>query len=162
MDTTALRSAYEKFFEVAESPDLGEPAEGGWNADQVLAHVLSVDAATAAVALGVVSGARPAFDNRACLDGWNLGRIIAAHDGRAGLIAHVRAQAAVLCAIADQLDAEASAVLVPAFLMSGDELLLDQPVSLGDLVNGLAENHLPVHTRQLGDLRRVTAGASAR
>jgi hypothetical protein len=37
--------------------------------------------------------------------------------------------------------------------MSGDEPLLDQPVPLAGLVNGLAENHLPVHTRQLLDLR---------
>lgn len=154
MDTTALRSAYEKFFETAARPDLGEAADGGWNADQVLAHVLSVDAATAAVALSVVSGARPTFDNRVCLDGRNLERIIAGHAGRAELIARVRSQAAVLCDIADQLGDEDSAVLVPAFLMSGDELLLDQPVPLAALIDGLAENHVPVHTRQLAELSR--------
>lgn len=153
MDTTALRSAYEKFFDVAASPDLGEASDGGWNADQVLAHMLSVDAATAAVALGVVSGARPTFDNRICLDRWNLDRIIAEHSGRAALIAAVRSQAGQLCDIADQLTSWAAAVLVPSLLMSNDELLLDQPVSLADLVNGLASNHVPVHTQQLADLR---------
>ena len=102
MDTTALRSAYEKFFETAARPDLGEAADGGWNADQVLAHMLSVDAGIAAVALSVVSGARPTFDNRISLDGRNLKRIIAGH-GRAELIARVRSQAAVLCDIADRL-----------------------------------------------------------
>lgn len=153
MDTTALRSAYEKFFEVAAAPELGEAADGGWNADQVLAHVLSVDAATAAVALGVASGSRPTFDNRICLDGWNLDRIIAEHSGRAGLIAHVRRQADLLCDIADQLSEQATAVLVPALLMSGDTLLLDQPIPLAALIDGLAENHVPVHTRQLVDLR---------
>ena len=157
MDTTALRSAYEKFFDVAASPDLGEAADGGWNADQVLAHVLSVDAATAAVALGVVSGTRPTFDNRICLDGWNLDRIIGEHSGRAELITHVRRQAAVLCDIADQLGDQAAAVLVPTFLMSGDELLLDQPVPLAGLITGLAENHVPVHTRQLEALSRGRA-----
>jgi hypothetical protein len=149
METTALRSAYEKFFEAAEAPGLGEAADGGWNADQVLAHVLSVDAATAAVALGVVSGARPAFDNRICLDDWNLDRIIAEHSGRTELIDHVRSQAAVLCDIADQLGDRTSSVLVPTFLMSGGDLLLDQPLPLADLINGLAGNHLPVHAQQL-------------
>ncbi|SDM80592.1 hypothetical protein SAMN04488074_12734 [Lentzea albidocapillata subsp. violacea] len=153
MDTTALRSAYKKFLDVATTPGLGEAADGGWNADQVLAHVLSVDAAAAAVALGVVSGARPTFDNRICLDRWNLDRIIAEHSGRAGLITHVRHQAAVLCDIADQLSEQTAAVLVPSFLMSGDELVLDQPLALADLVNGLAEKHVPGHTRQLADLR---------
>jgi hypothetical protein len=155
MDTTALRSAYEKFLEVAAAPDLGDAADGGWNADQVLAHVLSVDAATAAVALGVVSGSRPTFDNRICLDGWNLDRIIAEHTGRAELIAHVRSQAAVFCDIADQLSEKAASVLVPSFLMSNDQVVLDQPVSLADLVNGLAESHVPGHTQQLSDLRPI-------
>ncbi|GAB2869038.1 hypothetical protein [Lentzea nigeriaca] len=154
MDTTALRSAYEKFFDVAVSPDLGEASDGGWNADQVLAHMLSVDAATAAVVLGVMSGARPTFDNRICLDRWNLDRIIAEHPGRTALIARVRDQAAILCDIADRLTEQAAAVLVPSFLMSNDELLLDQPVPLADLVNGLASNHVPAHTRQLADLRQ--------
>ncbi|SMD23204.1 hypothetical protein [Lentzea albidocapillata] len=153
MDTTALRSAYKKFLDVATEPGLGDAGDGGWNADQVLAHVLSVDAAAAAVALGVVSGARPTFDNRICLDHWNLDRIIAEHSGRAGLITHVRHQAAVLCDIADQLSEQAAAVLVPSFLMSGDMLVLDQPLALADLVNGLAEKHVPGHTRQLADLR---------
>ena len=153
MDTTALRSAYEKFLDAAAAPDLGDAADGGWNADQVLAHVLSVDAATAAVALGVVSGSRPTFDNRPCLDSWNLDRIIGEHSGRAGLIAQVHRQAAVLCDIADQLTEKSAAVLVPSFLMSGDELVLDQPVSLADLVKGLAESHVPGHTQQLLDLR---------
>jgi hypothetical protein len=151
--TTALRSAYEQFLDVAATPGLGDAADGGWNADQVLAHVLSVDAAATAVALGVASGSRPTFDNRICLDGWNLDRIIAEHSGRAELIAHVRSQAAVLCDVADQLNEKAASVLVPSFLMSGDEVVLDQPVSLADLVNGLAESHVPGHTRQLVDLR---------
>ncbi|MET8764777.1 hypothetical protein [Lentzea sp. NPDC004782] len=152
MDTTALRRAYEKFLDVAATPGLGEAADGGWNADQVLAHVLSVDAATAAVALGVVSGSRPGFDNRICLDGPNLDRIIAEHSGRADLIAHVRSQAGVLCDLTDQLSDKAAAVLVPVFLMSGDELLLDRPLPLAALIDGLADNHLPVHTRQLAGL----------
>lgn len=40
MVTTELRSAYEKLFEAAILPDLGEARDGGWNADQILAHLL--------------------------------------------------------------------------------------------------------------------------
>jgi hypothetical protein len=153
MDTTALRHAYRDLLDVAVRPDLGEPADGGWDADHVLAHLLSVDAAIAAVALGVVAGSRPAFDNRVSLDAWNLERIIAEHSGRSELIEHVRAQAALLCDIADRLSARATAVLVPSFLMSNDSLVVDQPLALGLLINGLAEDHVPVHARQLLDLR---------
>jgi hypothetical protein len=153
MDTTALRSAYGSLLDVAAIPDLGDAGDGGWNADQILAHLLSVDAAIAAVALGVVSGSRPAFDNRISLGAWNLDRIIAEHSGRAELIDHVGSQATVLCDIADQLNGEAASVLVPSLILSNDALVLDQPIPLGRLIDGLAEDHVPVHAQQLLDLR---------
>lgn len=157
MDTTELRTAYDRLFEAAALRDLGEADDGGWNAEQILAHLLSVDAATAAVALGVVSGSRPTFDNRVCLDDWNLRRIVGAHSGRADLIEHVRDQAGVLCDIADRLDSDDAAVLVPSLLLSGDALVVDQPIPLSDLVTGLAENHVPGHAQQLLDLRVAVA-----
>jgi hypothetical protein len=153
MDTTALRSAYDRLFDAAALPDLGDAADGGWDADHILAHLLSVDAAIAAAALGIVSGSRPTFDNRITLDAWNLDRIIAEHSGRAALIAHVRSQATILCDIAEQLSGEATSVLVPSLLLSNDALVVDQPIPLAGLIDGLAENHVPVHTRQLLELR---------
>lgn len=161
MDTTELRSAYGRLLDAAATPDLGEADDGGWDADRILAHLLSVDAATAAVVLGVVAGERPAFDNRVSLDPWNLGRIIAEHSGRADLIDHVRSQAAVLCDIADQLNEQAASVLVPTLLLSNGELVLDGPIPLSSLIDGLAENHVPGHTRQLLDLRRAAPGQGA-
>ncbi|WP_053755704.1 hypothetical protein [Streptomyces sp. MMG1533] len=170
MDTTALRSAYDRLLDAAALPGLGDADDGddaddaddaddgGWNADRILAHLLSVDAATAAVALGVVAGSRPTFDNRISLDTWNLDRIIAEHAGRADLMAHVRSQAAVLCDIADRLSEEAASVLVPSLLLSNGALVLDQPIPLAGLVDGLAENHVPGHTQQLLDLRVATPG----
>lgn len=130
----------------------------GWNADEILAHLLSVDASIAAVALAVVAGSRPAFDNRVSLDTWNLGRIITEHSGRADLIDHVRSQATVLCDIADRLTEEAASVLVPTLLLSHDAVVLDRPMSLASLVDGLAADHVPVHTRQLLDLRAAVPG----
>lgn len=158
MDTTALRSAYDKLLEVAARPGLGDADDGGWNADQILAHLLSVDASIAAVALGVMAGSRPSFDNRICLDSWNLDRIIAEHAGRADLIDHVRSQAAVLCDVADRLTEEAASVLVPTLLLSNDALVLDQPIPLAALVGGLADDHVPAHTQQILDLRVAAPG----
>lgn len=157
MDTTALRGAYDRLLDAAATPDLGDAADGGWNADQILAHLLSVDASIAAVALGVVAGSRPTFDNRISLDTWNLDRVIAEHSGRAELREHVRSQATILCDIADQLSEEAASVLVPSLLLSNDALELDQPVPLATLIDGLSEDHVPGHTRQLLDLRTDTS-----
>ena len=153
MDTTALRSAYDRLLDAAALPDLGDAADGGWDADHILAHLLSVDAAIAAAALGIVSGSRPTFDNRITLDDWNLDRIIAEHSGRAELIAHVRGQATVLCDIADRLSDEAGSVLVPSLLLSNDALVADQPIPMAGPIDGLTEDHVPVHTRQLLELR---------
>ena len=153
MDTTALRGAYDRLLDAAATPDLGEAVDGGWDTDHILAHLLSVDAGIAAVALGVVSGSRPTFDNRISLDAWNLDRIIAGHSGRADLIDDVRSQGAVLCDIADQLNRQDASVLVPSLLLSNDVVVVDQPVPLAGLIDGLAENHIPEHTKQLIGLR---------
>lgn len=157
MDTTTLRSAYDDLLDAAATPDLGEAADGGWDADHILAHLLSVDSGTAAVALGVVAGARPTFDNRISLDRWNLDRIIAEHQGRAQLISHIRSQGAILCDIADQLNEEAASVLVPCLLLSNDKVAVDQPVPLAGLIDGLATNHIPEHAQQLRNLRITMA-----
>ncbi len=153
MDTTKLRAAYSGLLEAAAHPDLGDAADGGWNVDQILAHLVSVDSSIAAVALGVISGARPTFDNRICLDPWNLERIIAAHSGRAALLDQVARQSALLCDIADHLSHDDASVQVPCLLVSNDALVVDQPIPLSALVDGLADDHVPVHTRQVLELR---------
>ncbi|MDQ1724585.1 MAG: hypothetical protein QOG52_1613 [Frankiaceae bacterium] len=153
MDTTALRAAYEHLLDVAASPDLGEAADGGWNADQLLAHLLSVDAAIAAVALGVVAGSRPTFDNRVSLDRSNLARIVAEHVDRAALIGSVRRTADILCDVTDELSDADAQVLVPSFLISNDVVALDQPLTLESLIDGLAADHVPRHSQQLLELR---------
>ena len=38
---------------------------------------------------------------------------------------------------------------IPTLLLSGNTELVNQPVRLGDLISGLADDHLPRHTQQL-------------
>ncbi|MDX6267032.1 MAG: hypothetical protein QOD70_1772 [Frankiales bacterium] len=153
MDTTALQAAYKRLLDTAASPDLGEAADGGWNADQLLAHLLSIDAGITAVALGVVAGSRPTFDNRVSLDRWNLARIVGEHADRAALIDSVRRTTEVLCDVADQLTDAAAQVLVPSLLLSNEAVAVDQPLTLESLIGGLASDHVPRHTQQLLELR---------
>ena len=86
------------------------------------------------------------------MDPWNLRRVVEEHGDRTALARHVRRQAGVLCGVAEQLSQAARAVLVPTLLLSGDEVLVDQPVSLAGLLEGLAGDHLPGHTQQLVDM----------
>jgi hypothetical protein len=48
--------------------------------------------------------------------------------------------------------------LVPTLLLSHDEVLVDQPVALRDLIIGLADAELPGHTKQL--LALLPSGAA--
>jgi hypothetical protein len=162
MKTTALRAAYDALLEVASAPDFGAAADGGWDADQVLAHLISVDAGIASTALAVASGFRPTYDNRTSLDRANLDRIIAEHSDRIALVRHVGRQGRVLCDIADQLTDQAGAVLVPAMLLSNDVVIVDEPLTLAGLIDGLATDHVPVHTKQLRDLRVEAATTRVR
>lgn len=159
-DTAPLRDAYRALLDAAATvaaadADTGgpnpAPAEGEWTADQILAHVSLVSAATVAAAAGIAAGVTTTYDNRIALDAWTIERTIAHAGGNAGLRDRISGQAAALCALtagAALGDAELG-TLVPVRLLSNDTLLVDEPMPLGDLVTGLAETELPGHTKQL-------------
>jgi hypothetical protein len=154
MDTAPLRDAYRALLEaaatVADSDDTIAPPAGEWNADQILAHVAILTATTIAAASSVASGANTTYDNRVALDTWTIGRVIAHAGGNAGLRERIRGQGEALCALGGPALSEAELdTLVPTLLLSGDKVLVDQPMRLRDLVLGLADAELPGHTKQL-------------
>lgn len=153
MDSTPLRLAYGRLLEaaetVAQAATTVTPPPEEWDADQQLAHLVSVDAAILAVGYSVAAGRHATFDNRLSLDPWNLARIIERAGGQARLRQRIRVQGEALCALAEQLSEDELNQPVPALLLSAGTLLLDQPVRLGALISGIAEDHLPRHTQQL-------------
>ncbi|WP_433540483.1 hypothetical protein ACQP10_35270 [Streptosporangium sandarakinum] len=165
MDTIPLRDAYRALLDAAATvAGSGEPSPlppaGEWNADQILAHVAIVNAATIAAVSAVASGTNTTYDNRMALDTWTIERLIALAGGNAGLRDRIRLQADALCALGGPMlsDAELDTP-VPTRLLSKDTVLLDQPMPLRDLIKGLAEAELPGHTRQL--LALLPSGAAA-
>lgn len=167
MDTTPLRDAYGALLDAAVTvagaggPSLVPPL-GEWHADQILAHVTLVNAATIAAVSAVASGALATYDNRLAHDRWTIERAIALAGGGAGLRERVRAQGDALCALAGPTLSEAELdTPVPTRLLSHDAVLLDGPVPLRDLVDGLAGNELPGHTAQLLALLPEDARATA-
>jgi hypothetical protein len=163
MDTTLLRHAYGVFLDAAVAASDGkipEPQAGEWNADQILAHVSLISAATITAVSAVASGAKTTYDNRTALDTWTIERVIALAGGSAGLQDRIRRQGDALCALGGPALSEAELeTLVPALLLSNGTLLVDQPLSLRDLITGLADTELPGHTRQL--LALLPDGAKA-
>jgi hypothetical protein len=157
MDTTALRDAYRTLLEAAaavtESGSGGTnpvPPAGEWNADQILAHVTLVGAATITAVSAVTSAANTTYDNRMAQDAWTLERVIARAGGNTGLRDRIRIQGEALCALGGPMLSEAELdTPVPTLLLSHDTVLVDRPMPLRDLVTGLAEGELPGHTKQL-------------
>jgi hypothetical protein len=166
MDTAPLRDAYHALLEAATVTGLDDaspvPSAGEWNADQILAHVSLVSAATIAAVSCVAAGANTTYDNRIALDAWTIERVIALAGGNARLRDRIARQADALCALGGPMLSEAELdTLVPTLLLSNDALLVNQPMSLRDLITGLAGTELPGHTRQLLALLPDDAGAEA-
>ncbi|MFF4547738.1 hypothetical protein ACFY1J_26490 [Streptomyces sp. NPDC001406] len=166
MDTTPLRDAYRALLDAATTvAGSGDPSPvppaGEWNADQILAHVSVINAATIATVSAVASGANTTYDNRIALDTWTIARVIARAGGNAGLRDRIRAQGDALCMLGGPMLSEAELdTLVPTLLLSDDTLMVDQPMPLRDLIAGLAEVELPGHTKQLLSLLPDGAGAA--
>jgi hypothetical protein len=155
LDSTPLRGAYRALLAaaatVADSGDTSPvPPAGEWNADQILAHISIVTAATIAAVSSVSSGANTTYDNRTALGTWTIERVIARAGGNAGLRDRVRVQGDALCALGGPALSEAELdTPVPTLLLSNGAVMVDQLVPLRDLVTGLAEVELPNHAAQL-------------
>lgn len=155
IDTTPLQAAYSALLDAAATvADFGDttssPPPGEWNADQILAHVTIVNAATIAAASCIAAGANTTYDNRIAQDPWTIERVIALAGGNAGLRDRIRIQGDALCALGGPALSEAELdTLVPTLLLSNNTVLVDQPMPLRDLITGLAEVELPGHTEQL-------------
>jgi hypothetical protein len=155
MDTAPLQDAYRALLDAAATvADVAEtspaPPDGEWNADQILAHVSLVNAATIAAASRVASGENTTYDNRAALDTWTIDRVIALTGGKAALRERIRIQGDALCALGGPALSEAELDKpVPTLLLSNGDVLVDQPLQLRDIITGLAEVELPGHTKQL-------------
>jgi hypothetical protein len=152
IDSTDIRQAYADFLAVAEAGGFGPPPPGEWDAERLLAHIYSGHNQIAATALRVAAGERPAYDNRPSLDEWNLRRIVERAGGLPGMIDLVRRQGELFCAVAEQLSDADLDVLVPVLIISKDELIVDEPWPVRQLVLGVAAVHLPRHADQLRGL----------
>jgi hypothetical protein len=153
MDTAPLRDAYRALLDaaatVADSGETSPPPAGEWNAEQILAHVAIVTATTIAAASCVASGANTTYDNRIALDTWTIDRVIGRAGGNAGLRERIGLQGEALCTLGPALSEAELDTLVPTLLLSGDKVLVDQPMRLRDLITGLADAELPGHAKQL-------------
>lgn len=151
MDTTALRTAYARFAHAADTALTSEntaPPAGEWNAGQIMAHVCLINAITIATVADVQAGRPTSYDNRIAQDPATINKTLTHSD----LPSRIRAQATALRTLADNLDADELTTAVPTLLVSGGKLVVDQPLTIDEVLGGLAANEIPGHARQLLDL----------
>jgi hypothetical protein len=160
LDTTGLRRAYTELDGVARGGGFGPPPPGEWDAEHVLAHIASADAAAAAAALAIAAGLRPSYDNRVNIDESNLQRIIREAGGLPGLADMVRRNGELLCSIAAQLSAGQLDVRLPVLIVSGDQVVVDEPRPLRALIEGIGQAHLPMHAEHLRSLKQPRRAAA--
>jgi hypothetical protein len=152
MTVQPLAAAYQTLLTAAETVTATEqtpPTPGQWNAGEILAHLCLINAATIATACSVASGSISTYDNRIAHDPWTLRRVISFAGSSAGLQSRIRLQGDALVAIASGLSSAELATPIPTILVSNNELMVDEPLPLRVLIDGLATSELPGHTEQL-------------
>ena len=160
-DIESLRGAYGALLGAAEAVAAADgeadvsPPDGEWDADQILAHVSIVGAMTLATVAAIAAGSHAVYDNRLAHDAWTLDHTIELAGGNTGLRDRIRLQAEALCAMADgpALSGRELDTPVPTRLVSHGKVLVDQPVTLREILDGLSGMEIPGHAQQLLALR---------
>jgi uncharacterized protein YndB with AHSA1/START domain len=153
-DTSGLRAAYERFRAEAAAGGFGDPADGGWSAAQVVAHVTRNDDLLAEVTRALLDGRPPALDNHDASQADELDRFVAQAGGLPGVLEEAEVSAARLCALLDRLTPEQAATAVPTHIADSGVVVVDEAVPWGAMMTVQEHRHLPMHTDQLVALRR--------
>jgi hypothetical protein len=103
MDTEGLRRAYAEFIAATQQGPFRRPADGGWSAEMVLAHVLVGDRLIAQTASRVMAGENPGFDNHVAQFEPYLRAVIEANGGWGGLVDAVEHGGEELIALAQHI-----------------------------------------------------------
>ena len=154
LDLSALDASYAAFLREAEAGGFDAPTDGGWNADQVLAHMALNDAAIVAVCQGLVHGTAVRFENIVCQDRKTLDRWIASAGSRQALIdrcrrSSIQVQAALRRLSPAQLDTD-----IDCRLLHDGEVMVDGPRPWRAIAAEVqAAMHIPAHVEQLANLR---------
>ena len=96
MTSESLAAAYAPFTASLLAGGFGPPADGGWSAELVAAHIVRTNDLIAAVAEQVAAGADVALDNASSVDETELARLAGEAGGLTGLAAEIERSAARL------------------------------------------------------------------
>jgi uncharacterized protein len=156
MASEGLAAAYAPFVASLLAGGFIDPADGGWTADLVAAHVARNNDLIAAAAEQVAEGAEVSYDNASTIDEVALAAYATTVGGLAGLAAETERSAARLEAARDALGARADTP-VHVVIRDGGTVVQDGPIAIGAFIDGNATFHLRLHHEQLRALEPAWA-----
>lgn len=154
MNAAGLEAAYAPFVASLLAGGFSAPADGGWTAELVAAHVARNNDLIAETAEKVAAGLEVSYDNAGTVGEAGLASYAQSCGGLTGLAAEIERSAARLAAAGDALGARAG-TLVHVVIRDNGEIVQDGPVPIGAFVEGNASFHLNLHLDQLKSLEPV-------
>jgi hypothetical protein len=158
MNTDALRTAYQQFVDAAREAGPVPARNGEWGTDLVLAHVIVGDRLIAQTAADVLAGRPGRFDNEISLCEPYLHAVAEAAGGWEGLLEAVSQGGRELIGLAERTSDEQAGTEVHLRIVSAGQVVVDAPATLGQLLQGPATAHLPLHQGQLAALTAASPG----
>jgi hypothetical protein len=118
-----------------------------------VAHITVNDGLLTAIAEALLAGEKPSYDNALATDEHELDRVADGLGGWPGLVEAARGSGSRLCDALEALSDEQAATPVPARIVDGGEVVVDEPVPWAGLMGAQEHRHLVMHTEQLRALR---------
>jgi uncharacterized protein YciI len=159
MSSDSLTAAYVPFLASLLAGGFADPADGGWPAEIVAAHVARNNDMIAATAELVAEGGEVSYDNASTVDEVELAAYATSVGGLAGLAGEVERSAARLAAARDSLGAKADTP-VHVVIHDGGQVVQDGPIPIGSFIDGNASFHLRMHHEQIKALEPEWAPAA--
>jgi uncharacterized protein len=156
MTSETIAAAYSPFVASLLAGGFVDPADDGWPAELVAAHVARNNDQIAATAELVAEGAEVSYDNASTVDAVELASYATSVGGLAGLAAEVERSAARLEAARDALGDKAGTP-VHVIIRDGRDVVQDGPIPIGAFIEGNASFHLRLHHEQLKALEPAWA-----
>jgi uncharacterized protein len=160
MTSESVAAAYAPFVASLLAGGFAEPADDGWPAELVAAHVARNNDQIAETAERVAEGADVSYDNASTIDAMELASYATSVGGLAGLAAEVERSAARLAAARDALGDKAGTP-VHVIIRDGGDIVQDGPIPIGAFIEGNASFHLQLHHEQIKALEPAWAPSAS-
>jgi hypothetical protein len=148
-----MDDAYAAFIDEVQAGGFGAPADGGWSAELIAAHVARNHEALIAATEAVLADEPASYDNQEQARATVLAAYADSYGGLRGLADRIAVTTITLRELAARLE-ERGLVEVPVRICDCGETEVDQPMPWAKLLEIDATAHVPRHLAQLRALRR--------